>query len=98
MVLTKHAQLREQQRAIPHIMSALLDEHGLEWQCYHERFLQVLKKSDAALLEGETKRLIRQLKKLVKELKLVEKKTSARSSNMQIVSEGDSDRIKRKRG
>lgn len=103
MKLTKHAQLREQQRAISPIMSALLEEYGTEWQCFNDRFLQLLRKEAATIIEIDAKALIRELKRGIKVLKRVEKKASAKGANIQIVSEegaiiteGNSERVKRR--
>jgi hypothetical protein len=103
LLISKHALLREKQRAIPTILPFLLDEYAIEWESGPDRLLQLLQKYDAKLLEGSAKRLIKDLKFCIKELKRVEKKTSSRHCNMQVIShngavitEVNSSRVKRR--
>lgn len=103
LAISRHALLREQQRAISPLMALLIDECAIEWQCSSDKLIQVLSKQNAKHIEEDTKHLIRELKKGIKQLKRIEKKASARHSNMQVVStdgmvvtEVTSRRIKRK--
>lgn len=104
MNITRHARLREQQRAISPIMSVLIEEYGLEWQCHYDRYMQLLPKGVAKTIGVDAKNLIRELKYWIKVLKRVEKKSSSASANIQVIStegavitEANSNRAKRRR-
>lgn len=103
MILSQHAKLREQQRAISPIMSGLLDEYGMDWKTHKERCMQILSDEQINCFEVDAKLLIRECKQMIRALKRVEKKASSRDKNMQVVTqdgvvvtEANSQRIKRK--
>jgi hypothetical protein len=87
MILTKHAQLREQHRAISPVMVSLIEEHGLEWVIFKDKLAQVLPDDQAICILEDAKHLIRECKRIIKVLKRVEKKASARDTSIQVVSE-----------
>ena len=102
MILTKHAQLREQQRAISPFMADIMDQMAIEWPTHGQRLTQLLKKADAEVLETEVKHLIRYCKKAIRHLKRIEKKSASKNPNVQIMSssgiiitEANSSRTKR---
>ena len=72
LAISRHALLREQQRAIAP-MALLIDECAIEWQCSSDKLIQVLSKQNASR-EEDAKHLIRELKKGIKQLKRIEKK------------------------
>ena len=101
--ISRHAQLREQQRAISPLMALLIDECAIEWKCGPDELMQLLNTRCAHFLESDVKLLIRTLKGYIKDLKRIEKKASSKDPNIQVVSldgmvvtECNSKRVKRK--
>jgi len=102
LATSKHALLREQQRAISQFMVLIIEEYAIEWQRSSEKLVQLLSKRDATFEELDVNSLIRVLKGSIKDLKRIEKKVSARNANMQVLclggvlaTEAHSSRIKR---
>jgi hypothetical protein len=93
----KHVLLLEQQRVSPKLVVLII-----ECQCSSKKLVQLLSKRDTTVLGFDVKRLIRELKCSIKNLRRIENKASVRNANMHVaslddvlVTEANSNRVKR---